>query len=174
MKKVEFGVEPSLQGYWVFMQRSAGDLDRIHDLLKWVLEQLCLGNSMPEVEENGDVVSLTLGKSAAPPSPSREESLSRAMRSVMFLGITSLFAKYREEGIEPEHDQLARETTLLATRSNQTQIHYAFEMVKILERISDLALTLSAPPFEARYRKSYFGILGRPLGAISMSSIVDV
>lgn len=134
----------------MYMQRSAGHLDRIHDLLKWMLEQVCLGNCLPEVEENGDVVSLTMGRGAAPPSASAEESLNRAKQAVIRLGITGVLARYREEGIEPEYDQISRETNLLASQSNQTQIHYAFEMVKVLERIGDLALTLSAPPIRGK------------------------
>jgi hypothetical protein len=160
MKPVTFHVEPIEPENWVYMQRSPGNLERIDRTVNWVLEQLLLGNSDVERDDDGEVVSLILGKRAARVPPSGEEPLEQAKRAVMCLGITSVMARSREEGTEPQYGKFVHDASLLAEKSNLTGFHYAFEMVKVLERISTQTFALSAPPIHGKVPEKLIWYLG--------------
>jgi hypothetical protein len=52
LSKVKFSVEVAEDGFWTYLQRSAGKLPLLgplHKVLNWVLEQLNLGNSEIEL-----------------------------------------------------------------------------------------------------------------------------
>ena len=57
-------VERTDNGFWTYLRRSAGELPGtpLHDILKWVLEQLNFGHFEKQRDSRGDVVSMTIGR----------------------------------------------------------------------------------------------------------------
>src|ERR1700683_660677 len=70
-------IQPNDDGFWVFIQRSAGNLpqDHLHVVLTWLLEQLNFGNFETQRDSDGALVSMTIGKAAAPERVSEDEVL---------------------------------------------------------------------------------------------------
>ena len=146
MKQITVHVESYEPFHWAYLQRSAGDpYANLHLTLNWILEQLLLGNAQPQFEKDGEVVSLTIGKDAAPRYESSEECLGRAKERLRYLNIQGVLAKCREEGTEPKYRELVDELHLTATEGdyNRTEYHYGFQLVKVLERIRNLGFILS-------------------------------
>jgi hypothetical protein len=67
VRKESFWVEENDEGYfWPFKRRSPGEpFEPLADLLDWVLEQLEYSNVEVEEDQDGAIVSMTLGRSAA-------------------------------------------------------------------------------------------------------------
>ena len=61
---VTLHLETTASGVWIYLQRSPGRLPEtpLFQLLNWVLEQLNFGNFESEESEDGDAVTLILGK----------------------------------------------------------------------------------------------------------------
>lgn len=147
MRTENFHMEQTDDGIWTyFKQRSAGDPHKapLHEIMPWVLEQLNFGNVLPEVDEKGDVVSLTLGRRAAPECESFEEAAEHANRRPGAVNVAGVLARCREEGTEPQHRDLISKVHLLASEGAYTnaEFHYAFELVRVLARIRNLTFFL--------------------------------
>ena len=100
---------------WPYIQRSAGELPEtpLHSALKWVLEQLNFGNIETQRDSLGDVVSVTIGKAAAPelvPDDKVVEGPKSRLRAVHLAG---LLAQCREGGIRPKHASLSKMLSLI-------------------------------------------------------------
>jgi hypothetical protein len=68
------------------------------------------------------------------------------------VNLAGVFAKAREEGVEPQFDGLSKKVTLNAKEGayTNTELHYAFELVKVLGRIRKKTFILSAPPIRRK------------------------
>ena len=68
------------------------------------------------------------------------------------MSIAGRFAEARERGVEPQHEALADKVQRLANENGKmnTDFHYAYELVDILERISDKTFVLDAPSIVGR------------------------
>jgi hypothetical protein len=117
-------------------------------MLLWIAQQLNFGCVRLETQDNGDVVSITIGRQAALPLASMEDAEAEAKLRLMSVNFAGVFARARESGIEPKHVPLAdlvkRELTINGERN--TEIHYAFELLKVLGRLNKKVFKLEPPP----------------------------
>ena len=139
---------------WFFEIRSCGEPPEtpVYLVLRWILEQLHLGCAQLQRDESGDAVTLTLGKDAAPsfPEPIVERAIEYDRRRQSALDFARVFAQAREEGIEPRHVDLAETLRITATENAymNTEFHYAFELVEVLQRIREKTFVFSSPPIK--------------------------
>jgi hypothetical protein len=139
---------------WGFLRPSCEDPGEapLHEVLAWVLEQLNLGNWLVTRDQNGRGTSLTIGLAAASDADttSVEEVAENTRRRLLVLNIVGLFAKGREEGVEPQHSGTAEEVRMTATAAayTNTEFHYAFELVDLLRRIRENSFVFTAPPIQ--------------------------
>lgn len=143
-------VEPTDEGFWTYLRRSAGELPEtpLHSILKWLLEQLNFGHFEEHHDSNGDVVSITVGRAAAVGPADEHEAIENAKKRLFAVSVNGLLAKARESGVTPEHAQLSKMATQQSTdwgRRN-TEFHYAFELVTVLARLNKKTFALEAPP----------------------------
>lgn len=122
--------------------------------LQWILEQINFGNTTVQTDHEGGAVSLTIGRSAAPPadSVSVEEAIEHEQKRTFALDIARILATARERGIEPRHWKTAETLRNTATEAayRTTDLYYAFEMVALLRRASERTFLLDAPPILGR------------------------
>src|ERR1700686_1478836 len=117
--------------FWTYRGRSAGELPEtpLHNLLKWIVEQLNFGNFEIERDSRGDSVSVTIGKAAAQKPGSFDEAEDRVKRRLAAVNLAGIMARCRESGIKPAHAHISKMVTQQSTdwvRRN-TEFHYAFE-----------------------------------------------
>jgi hypothetical protein len=138
----------------VYEQRSAGDpvSGPLYPVLKWILEQLNLVNFELDIDEDKEVVGITLGRDAIPTFSSKDAAIKHAQSRFWAVNLAGVFAKAREEGVEPQFDGLSKKVTLNAKEGayTNTELHYAFELVKVLGRIRKKTFILSAPPIRRK------------------------
>jgi hypothetical protein len=151
MREVNIQTEPEGTGFWAYQQRSAGE-SRSTPLtvtLRWILEQLNFGNAEWEQDRNGDHVTLVLGKRSSPQNVTENEVVDHVGKRLNAVGISGILARSRESGTSPTPDyaDLVRQTTLEADESGHrnTELYYAFELVKVLGRIAKKIFKLEAP-----------------------------
>jgi len=143
-------IEVNDDGAWVYRRRSCGELPHtpLHEVLEWILEQLQYGHFDRLVDNDGDCVALTLGRSARLfKADAAEDGAQKRDWAVQLAGI---LARAREQGIEPDFVDLSERATVIAhgapeARMN-TEFHYAFEMVGLLRRIAASTFLFVAPP----------------------------
>src|SRR5271157_3658190 len=150
MRNVNFGMEEVGQSYWTYKQRSAGDPGSgpLYPVLNWILEQLNLDNFKVDIDEHKEVVGIILGRDAIPKFSSEDAAIEHARIRFRAVEYAGLFAKAREEGVEPQFGGLAKHVTFNAKEGayTNTELHYAHELVKVLGRIRKKTFILSAPP----------------------------
>ena len=149
-RPVQIQVEQTRAGCWTYVQRSAGSLPEtpLHQLLKWIIEQLNFGNFTATKDGRGDVVSLTLGRSAAAQRESADAALAETHDRLLAVSLAGLMAQSRESGIEPQHAGLSKAASQQITdwgRRN-TEFHYATELLKTLGRLNKKTFNPEAPP----------------------------
>lgn len=157
MKKIQMHIEIEGDQAWAFTTRSFPKSDGapLHERLQWILEQLNMENCTVQIDEMGDAVSIVIGKDAAPEfeSPVLENAERHFVRRNMALNIAGLFARSREEGADPKFAGLAEEARSLSAQHGghlSTDIHYAFELLKILERIQKKTFVFKTPAIAGR------------------------
>jgi len=164
MRNVHFGMEEVGQSYWTFKQRSAGDPGSgpLYPVLKWILEQLNLDNFKVDIDERKEVVSIILGRDAIPKYSSEDAAIEHARIRFRAVEYAGLFAKAREEGVEPQFGGLAKHVTFNAKEGayTNTELHYAHELVKVLGRIRKKTFILSAPPIVGKVPEKLIWYLG--------------
>jgi hypothetical protein len=164
MRNITFGMEEVGQSYWTYKQRSPGDPDSgpLYPVLNWIVEQLNLGNFEVAFDQDKEVVGITLGRDAIPKVSSKDVALKHARSRFMTMSLVAAFAKAREEGVEPQFDGLSKKVTNTATEQakNNTELHYAHELVKVLERIRKWTFILSAPPIVGKVPEKLIWYLG--------------
>lgn len=132
----------------------APETSPVPDVLRWIVEQLNLSNFDETVDEEGRLTSLVIGAAAAPPID--DQTLQDVARQVDFrlraVNIAGLFANSREEGVEPVHAKLTKEVqqTIQPGGRDNTSFHYAFQLLDILDRISDTTFIFDAPPIKTK------------------------
>ena len=91
------------------------------------------------------MVSLTLGRRAAPEHGSFEEAAKSAKDRLTAVTMAGIIARCREEGTEPQDRDLMSEIHLRATEGayRNAEFHYAVELVQVLARIRNLTFFLS-------------------------------
>ena len=143
-------VEKTASGVWTRLQRSPGRLPEtpLFQLLNWILEQLNFGNFESEEGENGDVVTLIIGKGGARPFESLDKAAEAAQRRLLAVDISGVLAGCRESGITPKHAYISKLATQRASGwfLRNTEFHYAFELTKVLARLNKKTFKLEAPP----------------------------
>lgn len=102
-KTKTFTIEPAKKGYWAFFsdQRSPGSFehDSFSKTLKWIVDQIYFGH-LTEVRdpENGEVVSLRIGKESPVKGESEEKLAGRIQIELAALGLAGIVAECRESG----------------------------------------------------------------------------
>lgn len=143
-------VEKTASGVWTCLQRSPGRLPEtpLFHLLNWILEQLNFGNFESEEGEDGDVVTLIMGKRGARPFESLDKAAEDAQRRLLAVDISGVLAGCRESGITPEHAYISKAAAQQASGwfLRNTEFHYAFELTKVLGRLNKKTFKLEAPP----------------------------
>jgi hypothetical protein len=124
----------------------------LHAVLRWILHQLNSGGAEFRGDEDEPPAhTLVLGQEAAH-CRSEQAAIELGKNRTLAVNLAGLFAKARERGIEPDYGDLAemvRRTATDAGRIN-TDFHYAFELVDILERISKISFVFDAPLIASR------------------------
>jgi len=152
------GIEIDGESVWMFETRSCGELPStpLHSMLRWILEQLNFGCWRVATDSSGDGVSLILGKPEDDPwqngrlSVSVDGAIEAFNNRKLAVNIAGLFAKAREEGIEPEYSDLTEQARMTATDAGymNTEFHYAFELVDILQSIRANTFVFTSPPIK--------------------------
>lgn len=164
-KTVEFKVELLDGKVWGYVSPAGSDPSDapIHDLLRWVLEQLNLGNWQWSEDSTGRASSLILGLAAAADATDTSiegtaAQVESRLRSVNFAG---LFARAREEGISARSSELADTIRLTATDAayENTEIHYAFELLDILARIRKSTFVFDSPAIHGKVAPAVITLL---------------
>ena len=127
---------------------------RIAELLRWMVEQLHLGNFDDTVSDDGSLTSLVLGSAAAPPvdDAGLDDIAAHAKDRALSVSVAGIFAKSREEGVEPQHAAFvkrAHEAAAIGAHDN-TSLHYALELVEVLDRIEKVSFVFDSPPIKTR------------------------
>lgn len=152
VKTVKLGVEVIDGRIWGFRIPSCGAPSDtpVNAVLRWVLEQVNFGNWECAEDSKGRVTWLTIGSAAAANADvtTLEEvadNMRVRFRAINFAGI---FARGREEGFRPEYSTLAEKVRMTATEAayDNTETHYAFELLDILERIRAKTFVFTSPP----------------------------
>ena len=128
----------------------------VYLILRWLLEQLHLENAVAACDGEGNLTSLTLGAEAAPPwdSTSEEALKENIQRRVMNVASAGIFARAREAGIEQEYASMSDQVQELIKKGegghDNTDLHYAFELNTLLERIHNVTFVFEAPPIRSK------------------------
>ena len=125
----------------------------LHSVLRWILDHLNAGCAR-FVGDGGDdppAHTVVLGQGASS-YVSAEEAVQEVQKRGLAVSIAGGFATARERGVEPEHEGLAKKAKGLANENGKmnTDFHYAYELVEILERISNKTFVFDAPPIVGR------------------------
>jgi hypothetical protein len=115
--------------------------------LKWFIEQLNFGNLHMQRDSCGEVVSMTIGRTA-PEFVSNDDALEAARRRLTAVMAAGALAQCRESGISPAHAHVSKMATQQSTdwTRRNTEFHYAFELIKVLARLNKKTFNLEAPP----------------------------
>ena len=148
-------------GIWTWVAGSAGPSERWPEqdfclALAWLVQQLHLGIFEVQEVEDGEVISVLIGRGASlafEDEPSEEvinSVNSRVEKRTLSVQLAGVFAQGREKGIEPKHEKLAEAASeAINARSGasfNTELHYAFQLIGILQRIRKRSLDLDSPP----------------------------
>ena len=160
---------------WTFVDRTAGQSDQWPDknfcnALAWIVQQLHLGNFDIQGEEDGEVVSVLIGRGApfvfgfedkTPEEVINEVKMQVKERS-QAVNLGGIFARAREQGIEPKQEKLVEEVKKGAKIGyySNTEIHYAFQLIRILKRIRERSFVLDSPPILGRASQRVVDLLG--------------
>jgi len=153
-----FKVEPTNGGYWAFEDILQEDLPDtpLHQLLRWIVQQINMGHYLIEKDRAGRAVSLILGREVGVSAGSRDERVRDVRRRFLAVNIMGVLARAREGGIEPRFANLARQVAARGSAPGggwgrlNTDLHYAFELIEILSRVHHRSWALSALPILGR------------------------
>ena len=141
------------RGWWPYSERiDSPPQTPLYSVLRWILNQLNRGCAEFIGEgDNPSAHTVVLGQRAAYYSSVKEASEEAQKRSLA-VNFAGIFAKARERGVEPEYEELVKKAVRSASENAKmnTEFHYAFELVDILERISDKTFVFDAPPIMGR------------------------
>ena len=92
------------------------------------------------------VHTIVLGQGAASAASAAEIAEEIQKRSLA-VDVAGIFARARERGVEPENEEEYEKAMRLANEYGKmnTEFHYAYELVDILERISKKTFVFDAP-----------------------------
>ena len=164
MKKVAINVETKHNKTWTYLDRSAGQWDdlRLYRLLRWMVQQLNFGHFQVEDEEDGEILSVLIGRNAALEDATQDAVIEESKKGVHAVNIAGLFAQAREEGIEPEHGGFAEKVKSGTGPGGvfNTEIYYAFELIDILKKIRGKSFVLETPPILGKASPWAVSLLG--------------
>ena len=124
----------------------------LHSVLRWILDHLNAGCARFIGDgEEPPAHSVVLGQMASTDA-SAEDAVKEVAERFLAVNIAGLFATARERGVEPEAEDLADKVKRLANENGRmnTDFHYAYELVGILERIRGKTFVFDAPPIVGR------------------------
>jgi hypothetical protein len=162
---IKYRVEVIDEKVWCYVTPSCGDpADApIHQILRWVLEQINFGNWRVTEDSSGRATSLTVGLAASAAADELSvnelaDKVKTRLRSVNYAGI---FARAREEGISPAGSDLAERVRMTATDAayGNTETHYAFELLDLLEHIRASTFVFDSPPIHGKVAPEVVGLL---------------
>lgn len=151
MKEVTCTVEVVDGRLWSRLSTSqAPGTARLHELLRWIIEQINFGNFDFAADPNGELTGLVLGAPASSrANDSTAEQVAEHIRDRMHaVNVAGIFAGSREQGVFPEYADLAEKvrSTVESGGRDNTDLHYALELVNALERISKVTFVFTSPP----------------------------
>ena len=125
----------------------------LYSVLRWILDQLNT-SSFDFIAEDGNdmpVHTIVLGQGAAS-AASAEEIAEEIQKRSLAVDVAGIFARARERGVEPENEEEYEKAKRLANEYGKmnTEFHYAYELVDILERISKKTFVFDAPAIVGR------------------------
>ncbi len=140
--------------------------------LAWIVNQLHLGNCDVAGEEDGEIVSVLIGRGTpfvfGVEDKTGEEVVDEAKKHLYkrsrAVNIAGLFAQARERGVKPKYGAQAETVRQVAgaDRSGHfnTELHYAFQLIHILKRIRERSFVLDSPPILGRASTRVVDLLG--------------
>jgi hypothetical protein len=133
---------------------------QLHEALRWVIRQLNLGFAVMETDSEGRGVTLVIGQAAARSSDA-EATIRHVARRDLAVNVAGLFAESRERGTEPRHQDFVDEATQTAEESAylNTEVHYALQLMDVLERLREHTFRLPALPILKRASEEAIGLL---------------
>lgn len=151
MKEVKCTVEVVDGRLWSRLSASqAPGSAPLHELLRWIIEQINFGNFDFAADANGELTSLVLGaRASSRADDSTVEKVAEHIRDRIYaVTVAGLFADSREQGVLPEYADLAEKvrSTIESGGRDNTDLHYALELVNALQRISTVTFVLTSPP----------------------------
>src|SRR5574341_778729 len=136
---------------------------RIPEVLRWLIEQLHLGNFDETVDDEGRLTGIVLGAPAAPPiDDATLKDIARQVETrALAVNVAGLFANAREEGVEPAHVALAKilRDTAQPEAHDNTAFHYALQLMDVLERIAKVTFVFESPPIKTRAAPGVIALL---------------
>lgn len=148
--KTTIGVEPYKGGFWSYYQRSAGQLPMtpLHDILKWILQQINLGHFDLKPDASGDIVTIVIGQEAPAAAADLQEAAQDSYKLHLALNIAGLIADAREKGSTPRTLELEERAWSEANENalRRIEIHYGMELCRLLGRISKKLRVLELLP----------------------------
>lgn len=164
-KTVNFKVEIADKKTWCYISPSCGDPSDapVHEILRWVLEQINFGNWEVTQDSSGRATSLTVGLAAAAAADelSVNELADEVKSRLLSVNVAGILARAREEGIAPADSALAETARMTATDAaySNTEIHYAFELLDILAHIRASTFVFDSPPIHGKVGPEVVGLL---------------
>ena len=162
-------------GIWTFVAGSAGSSNQWPEqdfclALAWIVQQLHLGNFEVQDKEEGEVVSVLIGRGTTfafkdtPQDEVIDEVKDLVERRNLSVRVAGSFAQAREKGIEPKYEKLAEKAIVAvnaqSSGSFNTELHYAFQLIGILRRIKERTLVLHSPPILGKASRPVVEFLG--------------
>jgi hypothetical protein len=152
-RTIRFTIGVHAEGLWARVQPELHDPEDAHvsQILRWVLEQMNFGQWAHTTDDQGRLTSVAVGLPLAATGnettvDAYAERVRTRLAAVNFAGV---FARAREEGIDPSTHDLAEKVRLTATEEGgyrNTEMHYAFELLDILAGIRRNTFVFKAPP----------------------------
>ncbi len=148
MRVEKMTFESGEQGWWPRGETDPLPQGRLHRVLRWILDQMNAG-CVQFIGDGGaqPAHTVVIGKGAAFYA-SAEEAAEEVQKRLLAVNIAGVFATARERGVEPEHRELTEKVRRLSDEGGamNTDFHYAYQLVDILERISTKTFVFEAPP----------------------------
>ena len=145
-------VEDEERGQWHLGEIDPLPQAPLHSVLRWILDHLNAGCATFITEgDDPSAHSVVLGQMGSSDAPV-EEAVKEVAERLLAVRVAGILATARERGVEPKHADLAEKATRLATENAKmnTDFHYAYQLVDILERIGGKTFVFDAPPIVGR------------------------
>ena len=121
----------------------------LYSVLRWILDQINVGCA--EFIDEPHAHTVVIGQRASY-YETVKEAIEHAQKRSLAVSSAGVLATARERGVEPKYEGLTKKAKLSATENfhMNTEFHYAYKLVDILENIGRRTFVFDAPPIVGR------------------------